>query len=157
MNKNIFIFDIDKTLWDFTAELNTNLNEKKLKKKNTYDTLEIFQMLKNNEKIIALASKCWYPDISKKYLKFFNFDKYIDNYQLFPTGPDKEYPYKLIERHDKQYHIYNILNKYNFNIEDCVFFDDNQDIIKNLNKTIPKLTCIYITKGISINDVIPYL
>ena len=35
MNKNIFIFDIDKTLWDFTAELNTNLTEEQLEK-NTY-------------------------------------------------------------------------------------------------------------------------
>lgn len=157
MKKKCFIFDLDKTLWNFTAEKNINLSKYNVKKLLFKDTIPVIKLLKHNNKIICIASKCWYPNLSIKYLEYSGINKYINNHQLFPTGINKEYPYKLIDRYDKQYHIYNILNKYNIDSRECVYFDDNIKIINNLKKNINNMESIHIKKGIKLHNILDYL
>ena len=131
---------------------------KRVQEKGIYkETRQLFKLLKSKGKIIAVASKGWCHEISLKYLKELKLDMYIDNFQIFPTGNDKEYPYKFIDRHDKRYHLFNIFNKYNISPEHVVFFDDNKIIIDNLRKNIPSLDSIHIENGIKIEYIIPFL
>lgn len=146
----LFIFDIDETLWNMTAELNTSLCEYEVKEKLFKDTKIIFQKLKENNKIIATASKGWYRDITIKYLKFAELYDFIDQNEIFPTGENKKYPFKLIKKNDKKYHILNILENYNIDFNEIIYFDDNINIINNLKIDFPLITYIHCDQGLKL-------
>lgn len=145
-NKKLFIFDLDKTLWNFNAERNKSMDKFSVMETIYPHTFPILNYLRGDYKL-AIASKGWYPNVSYKYMKYANLTVYFDHIEIYPTGLDKKYPYNKFDD-DKRSHIIKISDILDIDYKDSVFVDDD---IKNVLKAkvhFPDMKVIHCKNGI---------
>lgn len=129
----MFIFDLDRTLWDhhdatilkgpFKVKSNLEIEDSFNEKVRLYPCVpEIFRKLKEKGKKIAIAS--WNePQNPLALLRLFGLDKYID--------------YTVVEPHpNKTLMIMKILTKLGAMPEEAIFFDDNEYIVENVRSEL---------------------
>ena len=140
INKNIvFCFDIDGTLWNFTAEENTTLDENDIKQRLFPQTLDIMKILEPFTK--TLISRSWTPEIAINYLEACSIP--IENFpfsQIYSTGIGGCHNIKSVPLKIKHF------NELSYSKSRLVFFDNE---IKNI-RTAEELGIItsYCPQGI---------
>lgn len=123
----MFIFDLDKTIWNFTVEN----NEYGALNSGVYDCLQTLH--KNN--ILCIASKGHYHDKSIELMKHFKIYDYFKQIEIIPSD-NKPFPFNTTK---KRRHFKYIDAIYSFNDHNVVFIDDNVDIIKDVNLIYPSI------------------
>ena len=118
INKNIvFCFDIDGTLWNFTAEENTTLDENDIKQRLFPQTLDIMKILEPFTK--TLISRSWTPEIVINYLEACSIP--IENFpfsQIYSTGIGGCHNIKSVPLKIKHF------NELSYSKSRLVFFDN---------------------------------
>ena len=84
--------------------------------------------LKDDGYTLAIASRCWYPDVNRRYLGWFGlWDEDLWSYrELYPTGPNSppEAPMHPTWGRNKERHFLRLQEDSGYAFEDMVFFDD---------------------------------
>lgn len=153
IKKEIFVFDLDFTLWnagggwcDTSNPPYKWINGKLLDNSGSWmrlypDVIEILETLKKNKKIIVAASRTFEPDWANDLIRLFDIDKYFDLKEIYPGS-------KI--RHFKQ-----IQNHFNIPHSKMVFFDDeyrNIDEVGSLG-----VEAVYVQYGVSFKVVSEFL
>lgn len=150
---NIFVFDLDFTLWDAGGGWcdTTNppyewKNGKLLDSSGDWirlydDVIDILEELKENDKHVVAASRTYRPDWAEDLLHLFNIDKYFDLKEIYPSSKIK--------------HFKNIQNYFNLPYSEMVFFDDEHRNIDEVGRL--GVESVFVTDGINRATVKPYL
>ncbi|QGY46493.1 magnesium-dependent phosphatase-1 [Maribellus comscasis] len=145
----VFVFELDFTIWNagdiWCSETsppylweNGKLYDRGGRWIRLYpNAINILEYLKENEKIIAAASRTYQRDWANQLLKLFNIDKYFDVTEVYPGS--------------KEAHFKNILNLTGSNPERVVFFDDEQRNIEQIEKL--GVNCVLIENGINLKRI----
>lgn len=140
-NRRVVVFDLDKTLWDFTVECE---HAGKL----YVNTKPLLTTLRNDGYILAISSRGHLPDLSVHYMKHFGIWNFFDadNIQIFPSGLDKDPPFnKYI---CKEGHFANIMRNTNTTESDLLFIDDDEHICKSMSRLTPNVKIIHTPFGV---------
>ncbi|MGQ8338623.1 magnesium-dependent phosphatase-1 [Sunxiuqinia sp. A32] len=140
----IFVFDLDFTLWNagdtFCSETNPPYqwhNNKLLDQEGRLirlypETIDVLEKLSSQNKIIAAASRTHQPSWANKLLELFDIDRY--------------FAHKEIYRGSKIAHLQNIKESFNVPFNKIVFFDDEERNIQDVSKS--GVECIHVKAGI---------
>lgn len=150
---NIFVFDLDFTLWDAGGTWcdATNPpyfwdNGKLLDQSGDWirlypDVINILEELKSRDKIIVAASRTYRPDWAQDLLHLFNIDKYFDLKEIYPSSKIK--------------HFDKIQNHYKIPYHKMVFFDDEHRNIEEVSRL--GVEAVFVSSGISMFHVNNFL
>jgi magnesium-dependent phosphatase 1 len=153
MEFEIFVFDLDFTIWDAGGSWCdcTNppyfwRNGKLLDQYNRWirlypDVVEILERLKSENKKIVAASRTYEPGWANELLQLLDIDKYFDLKEIYPSTKTRHF--KLIQEH------------YQIPYSKMVFFDDeyrNIDDVGNLG-----VQAVYVRNGINLEMVTVFL
>jgi magnesium-dependent phosphatase 1 len=153
MNKKLFVFDLDFTLWNAGDTWCDGTNPPYGKNNGEiYDSagrwirlypsvLELLQSIRNSGKSIAAASRTYRPDWACELLLFFQMDHFFDRKEIYPGS--------------KVRHFGNIQNFFKFNYNEMVFYDDEYRNIEEVGNL--GVQCILVENGITMDLVEPYL
>lgn len=151
--KEIFVFDLDFTLWNAGDTFCSNTlppyewEDDMLKDREGRwlrlfpETTEILTKLQNDKRIIAVASRTYTPENAEQLLQLFDIDKYVTLKEIYPGS-------KLV-------HLQNIQKKLNKPFADFVFFDDEDRNIKEVESL--GIHCETVENGIDFKIVKKYL
>ncbi|MBN2636341.1 MAG: magnesium-dependent phosphatase-1 [Prolixibacteraceae bacterium] len=151
--KEIFVFDLDFTIWNagdtFCSETNPPYLWKDRKLMDCSgrwmrlypEVLKIFEMLKRQNKIIAIASRTLKPDWARQLIQLFMLDKFIDIIEIYPGG--------------KNQHFKSINNQTKIPFNKMVFFDDEVRNIEDIRQL--GVECVLIDNGINLEIINQYL
>ncbi len=143
----IFVFDLDFTLWNagdtFCSETQPPYCWKNGKLYDQDDrwirlfpeTIDVLENLTSKNKIIAAASRTHQPDWANKLLELFNIDQYFNHKEIYRGG--------------KTEHLTKIQRTFKVPFDKIVFFDDEQRNIDEVAKL--GVTCVKVNNGISQN------
>lgn len=146
----VFVFDLDFTIWNagdtFCSETNPPYlweGEKLLDSAGRWirvypEVLIILQMLKENGKIIAIASRTNEPEWAKQLLQIFDLDKYFDIKEIYPG--------------DKMEHLRKIQEQVNCPFDQIVFFDDEERNIEDVK--LHGVKCVLVENGITLKQML---
>lgn len=153
MEKELFVFDLDFTLWNAGGTwCDCTIPPYHLKGDKVYDSEgaqivlypfveDILKAIKDANKKIAVASRTSSPKNARKLLELFKLDKYLDVEEIYPS--------------DKTMHFRNILSKTGIQFEKMIFFDDEFRNIHDVSAL--GVTCIHVDDGIKPPMVQNYL
>jgi len=118
--KTKFIFDLDKTIWDCTIEYTPKITLDQVHNKINPDAFKILRILQENDFSLNIASRSSEPEKCRFFINECFNDINFDNISIYPTP---EY---------KNNHIQDCyLNQVP---ENFIMFDDEKNILDNLNK-----------------------
>lgn len=129
--KKLFIFDLDFTLWDasgtwcdctnppYRRENGYVIDAESCKIKLYPDVLGIIKRLKEENKLIAIASRTEKPEWAKQILDLFDIRDKFDFEEIFPDR--------------KTSHLSNINKTSSIHFQDMVFFDDEYRNIEDVS------------------------
>ncbi|MBN1987146.1 MAG: magnesium-dependent phosphatase-1 [Prolixibacteraceae bacterium] len=153
MNLNLFVFDLDFTLWDaggtwcdatrppYTWE-NGKLRDRDGRWICLYpDVLPVLKELKRKNKRIAAASRTFEPGWALELIQHFNIGSYFDVMEIFPEN--KVVHFKKIQRY------------FQMPFSEMVFFDDeyrNIEAVGNLG-----VETVFVQNGITREMVLKYV
>ncbi len=118
----LFVFDLDFTLWDAGGlwcdcttppfiKHNNDILDAKGNKIVLYNNVEkLLESIKSSGKKLGIASRTSAPHIANELLELFNLRRYFDFIEIFPA--------------EKTKHFQNIKDKSGIRFDDMVFFDD---------------------------------
>lgn len=141
----IFVFDLDFTLWNagdtFCSETNPPycwVKEKLFDQQDRWirlypDTIKVLENLSAQKKIIAAASRTYQPSWANMLLEMFDIDKYFSHKEIYHGS--------------KQAHLKKIKETFNVPYNKIIFFDDEERNIKDVSQL--GVECILIRNGIS--------
>lgn len=153
MKKSVFVFDLDFTLWDAGGtwcdcttppykNVNNHIVDYRGSEIRLYrDVRIILEQLKNNNKIIAAASRTGAPEIARELLERFNIRHFFDIEEIYPSS--------------KTQHLSQILDQTLKTTDDVVFFDDEMRNIYDVSNM--GIKSIHIPNGISFRHTEPYI
>lgn len=145
----IFVFDLDFTLWNAGDGWCDTTNppyfwEKGKLYDQSYnwirlypDVIKILEHLKENDKTIVAASRTFEPGWANDLIQLFDIDKYFDLKEIYPSS--KIQHFKRIQKHFQQpYHK-------------MVFFDDEYRNIEEVGSM--GVSTVHVTTGIKFHQV----
>jgi len=150
---DVFVFDLDFTLWNAGDTWCSETEPPYIWEKGKLfdqsgrwirlypDVTVILKTLRENGKIVAVASRTFEPQYANDLLKIFGIDEYFDIKEIYPGG--------------KTTHISQILGKVKSPPGKVIFFDDEE---RNIEETKP--LGIYVVKvddGINMGVVRKFL
>lgn len=149
----VFVFDLDFTIWNagetWCSETNPpydweggKLFDQDKKWLRLYpETITVLKMLRQHQRIIAVASRTYKPEWAEQLLNLFKINSFFDLKEIYPES--KIIHIEKIQAHVKQPY------------EQMVFFDDEQ---RNIEETRHLgITSVKIENGITIEDIQKYL
>ena len=141
----VFVFDLDFTIWDAGGTWcdATNPpyfwdNGKLLDQSGDWirlypDVINIFEELKNRDKIIVAASRTYRPDWAQDLLHLLDICKYFDLKEIYPSIKTK--------------HFDNIQSHFKIPYHEMVFFDDEHRNIEDVSRL--GVEAVLVNNGIS--------
>jgi len=153
MNKRLFVFDLDFTLWD-AGGLWCDCTTPPYRRVNGYvldaenreirlypEVREILNHLKKQGRQLAIASRTEQPAWAKQILELLDLREWFDYEEIFPDR--------------KIYHLQNIQRKSGIPYNEIVFFDDEKRNIDDVNTL--GVTTEWVQNGINLQLVKKYL
>jgi len=153
MSKLLFVFDLDFTLWD-AGGLWCDCTTPPYRRVNGYvkdarnriiqlypDVRDIIRMLRQQGRLIAIASRTEQPTWAKQILDLLDLRHWFDYEEIFPAR--------------KIYHLQNIHQQSGISFSQMVFFDDEQRNIVDVNTL--GVTTEWVQNGITRQVVEKYL
>ncbi len=149
----LFVFDLDFTLWNAGNTWCDATNPPYFWKYNKLfdqsgrwirlypDVIEIMNLLKENSKFIAVASRTYEPGGAQDLIHLLDIGKYFDLKEIYPTS--------------KIQHFKNIHNHFGIPYSEMVFFDDEYRNIEEVGKL--GVHAQFVKNGITLNLVLPFL
>lgn len=149
----LFVFDLDFTLWnagdtwcDATQPPyyweNGQLLDQSGRWLRLYDDVRsILDRLKEDEKMIAAASRTYEPSWARNLLQLFEIESYFDVLEIYPN--------------DKTKHLSRILKHTNVDANNVVFFDDEYRNIRDVSAM--GIQSVFVDNGLSWQLLEPYL
>lgn len=149
----LFVFDLDFTLWNAGDTWCDSTNPPYFWKNNKLsdqsgrwirlypEVLEIMNLLKENNKFIAAASRTYEPGWAQDLLQLLDIDKYFDLKEIYPST--------------KVHHFKNIQNHFGIPYSEMVFFDDEYRNIVEVEKL--GVHAQFVKNGITLKIVKPFL
>ena len=148
----VFCFDVDRTLWSFTAEECDHFNQSDVMIRTYPDVQYILKFLKEHNITITLASRTWNPQRMKKYLSMAGIEmESVEKPQMYPTGLGR---YTNTEHTRQKIKHFQELGKY-FELENIIFFDD--DDINIQTATEMDITSVSTSNGLHWEHIIKAL
>jgi len=148
-NMKVFILDLDFTLWNagdtWCSETNPPyiwIKDKLFDQDNRWirlysETIPVLEILRQEQKIIAVASRTNRPEWAKNLLNIFNINHFFDQKEIYPGN--------------KVTHLKKIRSHFGYPYKQMVFFDDEQRNIEEARDL--GIISIKIDNGISIKDI----
>jgi hypothetical protein len=134
--KKIFIFDLDKTIWDCTIEEDLHIRENEIINYIKPERYSILNYLQEKGHEINIGSRSSEPELCKKYLTMFFPNIKFNSIQIYPTSESK------------RKHVDAIFS--GRNVSDFYFFDDELNILEDLKKQHPKhANILHTPNGVS--------
>jgi len=133
--KRKLIFDLDKTLWNCTAQWEKNLTVEKMRNFINPETVEILKKLQANGNSMNIASRSAISDDCKIYLAEFFHTIQFDEIHIFPTMGTKEEHIKKVYKGEPP--------------TDFVMFDDVKPILRHLKHHYPECLGIWCQKPLT--------
>jgi magnesium-dependent phosphatase 1 len=152
-SKQLFVFDLDFTLWDAGGTWCdcTNppykIKNGKVHDANGYcirlyhDVLEILNELTRGGKKIAIASRTQAPSYARQLMKLLEIEPFIHFEEIYPSG--------------KIQHFNNIQKNSGIDFRAMVFFDDEHRNIADVSQL--GVECVLVNNGINRRLVEPYI
>jgi HAD superfamily phosphatase (TIGR01681 family) len=148
----VFVFDVDKTLWSFTAEECDNFNSSDVMTRMHPDVKDILSFLKAQNITMTLASRTWEPEKMTEYLSMAGIEMDLfDMPQLYPTGLGR---YTNTDFTRQKIKHFQELGKH-FELENILFFDDDE--INLQTATEMNITSISTRNGLQWEHIIKAL
>jgi magnesium-dependent phosphatase 1 len=151
--KKLFVFDLDFTLWDaggtwcdctippYRIKQDEVLDSEGAHIKLYPDVIKILNRLREQGKIIAVASRTNAPKNAKQLLNLLKIDQLIDFKEIYPK--------------EKTNHLKEIALRSGVDYKQMVFFDDE---MRNINDVATLgVECIHIPEGINESIVQRYI
>ena len=103
MNKRLFVFDLDFTIWDAGGTwCDATDPPYQIKNGEIYDRAgrcillypdvrEILELIKRSDRFIAAASRTFEPDWANELLKLLDIDNYFDYKEIYPSSKIKHF------------------------------------------------------------------
>ena len=142
--RKTFIFDLDKTLWDYTVEYCPSIGVKDIHNYIHSSRLPILQMIQGEGHSLNIASRSKEPAICNKLLS-----------SAFPNIHFKSKHIFFTKYENKRAHINRILHETNEYDEHShqaddffYFFDDEKKIIDDTNLTYKSKVCFHTPMGL---------
>ena len=145
----IFVFDLDFTLWDAGGGWcdTTNppyfwkdgkLYDQSYKWIRLYpDVIKIMEYLRENGKIIVAASRTFEPAWANNLIQLFDIDQYLDLKEIYPSS--------------KIHHFKKIQSYFKTSYNQMVFFDDEYRNIEEVGNL--GVETVYVRSGIRFEHV----
>jgi magnesium-dependent phosphatase 1 len=153
MSKQLFVFDLDFTLWD-AGGLWCDCTTPPYRRVNGYvkdaqnriiqlypDVWDIIRLLRQKGRQIAIASRTEQPGWARQILELFELRHWFDYEEIFPDR--------------KIFHLQNIQQKSGIPYSQMVFFDDEHRNIADVSSM--GITSEWVQQGISRQLVEKYL
>lgn len=149
----LFVFDLDFTLWnagdtwcDCTTPPYKWSNGHLLDRYGRWIRLfeevpEILRFLKNEDRLIAAASRTEAPDWANELLQLLGVNHYFDAKEIYPG--------------DKFRHLRSILRRLKINPNEVVFFDDEYRNIQDVQSM--GITSVYVKNGLTRELIRPFV
>ena len=143
----IVIFDLDNTLWPYTADtefekpFSNNTDGEVIDAEGAImellpDVVKILESLRVDNVLIAVASKTWSKDQYMTLLELFNIREFFIQFEMFCGH--------------KHIHVGNIVKAQDLAFEDVLFFDDQAKTVQSFNDGVySDVTAIHCPAGIS--------
>ena len=153
MEFEIFVFDLDFTIWDAGGSWCdcTNppyywINGKLIDQSNRWirlypDVVEILEKLKSENKLIVAASRTFEPTWANELLKLLDIDKYFDLKEIYPSSKIRHF--KRIQKH------------FQIPYSKMVFFDDEYRNIEEVGNL--GVQAVYVPNGVNLEMVEQFL
>lgn len=149
----MFVFDLDFTLWDaggtwcdctippYRIKQDQVLDSEGAHIKLYPDVIKILNRLKQEGKLIAVASRSNAPKNAKQLMNLLKIDQLVDYKEIYPK--------------EKTNHLKEISSRSGIDFNQMVFFDDE---MRNINDVATLgVECIYINEGINESIVQRYI
>jgi magnesium-dependent phosphatase 1 len=149
MKFELFVFDLDFTIWDAGGSWCDCTNPpyfwkdgKLLDQSNLWirlypDVKDILERLKSEGKIIVAASRTFEPDWANDLLKLLDINKYFDLKEIYPSNKIK--------------HFKRIQNHFQLPFSKMIFFDDEYRNIEEVGQLGVK--AVFVRNGINLKMV----
>ena len=151
--KRNFIFDLDRTLWDFTVETSPNIKLREITNYVHRDRSLILKTIKEEGHTINIASRSKEPNKCLNMLEAAFPNIHFTNKQIFYT-----------DNYDKQPHIHNIMQQshlpdiHSYTDWDFFFlFDDEKYIIDDIGSKYKLNRCFHTPNGLHYGTFKDYL
>jgi len=131
--KKLFMFDLDKTLWDCTVEEDLHIRNNKIFYHTPKERHYMLTHIQEAGHEINISSRSSEPEVCKEFLRRLFPNIIFNSMQIFPTPENK------------QEHIKNILNGREIN--DFLIFDDELPILQDIKKTYPECSIFHTPNG----------
>ena len=150
---DVFVFDLDFTLWDAGGGWCDTTNPpyawedgKLLDSSGDWirlydDVTNILEELKTRDKIVVTASRTYRPDWAQDLLHLFDIDKYFDLKEIYPSS--------------KIQHFNKIHKHFRIPYSEMVFFDDEYRNIEEVSQL--GVQAVFVKNGINKRMVRKYL
>lgn len=151
--KDLFVFDLDFTLWNAggtwcdCTNPPYNVKDGKLYDANGYhirlynDVPEILKNLNLKGRKIAIASRTETPSYAKQLMKLLNIAPFIHFEEIYPSS--------------KIQHFNNIARNSGLDYSDMVFFDDEHRNIEEISRL--GVECVLVKNGVNNRMIEPFL
>jgi hypothetical protein len=130
----VFIFDLDKTLWDCKVEHKKEIKGMDIFQYTPKERHYMLTYIQDKGHEINIGSRSSEPEKCKDFLRYLFPNIHFNNIQIFPTPEFK------------QNHVKNILNGRDIN--EFIFFDEEHNILQDLKKTYPQCTIFHTPNGL---------
>jgi magnesium-dependent phosphatase 1 len=152
VNHNLFVFDLDYTLWDANGSwcdctyppyklINGIVHDKYDAKIQLYpEVISILKELQKRKKQIAIASRTESPSNAVQLISLLKFDHFINYQEIFPAS--------------KIQHFKNIAKNSGINYSQMIFFDDESRNIADVSSL--GVECVHVNHGVNLKLVSPF-
>lgn len=149
---DLFVFDLDYTLWPFWCDTHVvapftkhtadDVTDKYGYRIHLYaDVRTILTEIKSKGKLIAAASRTHAPPIARELLQLMEIDHLFDYKQIYPGS--------------KRKHFAAISSESGIGYNQMVFYDDEPRNISEINKL--GVTCHLVEDGLNMSDLVTSL
>ena len=151
--KKLFVFDLDFTLWNtggvwvdctyppYSVKNGEIIDSGGNRMKLYPDSLEILTLLRNENRIIAVASRTNEPSWAKDLIQLMNIGHFFDYMEIYPSS--------------KINHLSRISKKSGIPFSEMVFFDDEHRNIRDAESI--GIEAVYVKNGLQLRMVKKFL
>lgn len=153
MRKNVFVFDLDFTLWDAGGTWcdatnppynwkNGRLLDRSGRWIRLYPDVEhILKQLQKSGKYIVAASRTFQPDWANDLLSMFDIDHFFHLKEIYPA--------------DKKKHLNKIQKHFGLPYSDMVFFDDEYRNVYSVREL--GVQTVFVKNGVTRKMIEPFI